>query len=162
MGAGKTTLGRKLAETLNIPFFDSDDEIEKETQTTIQRLFEKHGESFFREKEKEFIQALFKKEDFVLASGGGLPCYNNQMSDLNNLGTTVYLSHSEEVLIQRLLNDNQHRPLVKDLTVNELRHFINDKMQEREATYLRSKFVIQEPDQQVDALINQLGLLRKN
>ncbi len=162
MGAGKTTLGRKLAETLNIPFFDSDQEIEKESYMKIQDLFEQHGELFFREKEKEFIQSLFQKTNFVLATGGGLPCFNNQMNELNSLGTTVYLNNSVEIIIQRLLNDNQHRPLIKDLTEKELREFISVKMKDREPTYLRSKLVLQESDQQVDALISQLGFHRKS
>jgi shikimate kinase len=162
MGAGKTTLGRKLAETLNIPFFDSDQEIEKESQMKIKDLFEQHGELFFREKEKEFIQSLFMKTNFVLATGGGLPCYNNQMNELNVLGTTVYLNNSVEIIIQRLLNDNQHRPLIKDLTEKELSEYISAKMKDREPTYLRSKLVLQESDQQVDALISQLGFHRKS
>ena len=162
MGAGKTTLGRKLAETLNIPFFDSDQEIEKESKTSIQGLFEEHGELYFREKEKEFIQSLFQKTNFVLATGGGLPCFNNQITELNNLGITVYLNNSVEILIQRLLNDIQHRPLIKDLTEKELKGFILQKMSEREPIYLQSKFVFKESDQSTDALIHQLGLHRKS
>ncbi len=81
MGSGKSSVGKKLAEVLGISFMDLDDEIEKREHISIQKIFSKKGEIYFRKIEKEVLQTiLIKRDSFVLATGGGTPCYADSMN----------------------------------------------------------------------------------
>jgi len=111
MGSGKTTLGKKLSEKLAIPFIDSDQAIEKKMNKTIVQLFEELGEHKFRILETEFIHGLSNTSSFVLATGGGLPCFFDNILLLNDLGLTIYLKTSSEILANRILKENNCRPL---------------------------------------------------
>jgi shikimate kinase len=162
MGAGKSKLGKKLAVKLNIPFFDSDSLIEEIEKLSIDQLFKSKGEAYFRMMEKKVIDDFQTKDDFVLSVGGGLPCQGNLMNDLNHLGTTIYLKHSSGILHQRLRNNKLNRPLLLDLSDEEMKAFIENKLAEREAFYMKSKLVLKTEDQSVNEIIRQYHLLQKN
>lgn len=152
MGAGKSKLGKLLAKRLTIPFIDSDLEIEKEHQKSIGELFGEYGESHFREIEAQFIRSLSNRESFVLATGGGMPCFHSNMSLLNNLGTTFYLERSPKELMHRLINAKQQRPLIVGLDEDDLLKFIEDKLTEREEYYKQSAVVLSREEQTIDAI----------
>lgn len=135
MGAGKSTLGKKLANRLGIPFVDADKEIEAHFKKSIGEIFADHGESYFREIEQEYIQTLGLREEFVLATGGGMPCYGRNMERLNTLGTTIYLERSAKELAHRLVNAKAQRPLIASLKNEDLLEAIEDKLAEREEYY---------------------------
>jgi len=156
MGAGKTTLGKELAEKLGIPFIDSDTEIERKEGKTVSQIFESKGESYFRNLEAEFITELKNENDFVLATGGGMPCFNHQMEDLNKLGTTVYLKTSLETMVHRLREDAESRPLIAKLNPSELLAFIKQNLEQRENIYLDAQLILEEKDQSVESLIHLL------
>jgi shikimate kinase len=160
MGAGKTQLGRSLAQSLNIRFINSDSEIEQQTGMTIGQIFEQYGEDYFRTLEKEFLQTFNADNSFVLATGGGTPCYNDQMTVLNALGTTVYLQCSNETLFSRLKNERDHRPLIAGLSDDELRDAIDFRMKQRESIYQLAQIVLPENEQTVESLSQHLH--RKN
>lgn len=162
MGAGKSKLGKKLARKLNIPFVDSDKLIEEKEKVSIDQLFKLKGESYFREMEKQVVKELDSKGEFVLSVGGGLPCYGDLMTDLDKLGTTIYLKHSSGILHQRLRNNKQNRPLLLDLSDDEMRLFIENKLIEREAFYLKSKLILKTEEQSIDEIIRQYLLLQKS
>ena len=105
MGAGKSTIGKKLSEELGLPFFDTDTIIEKNQKMTVYQLFETIGEDNFRELEKKVILEMQNHQSFVLATGGGLPCYNDNMQFLNELGLTIYIKNSTEELVKRLIKE---------------------------------------------------------
>ena len=160
MGSGKTHLGRSLAESLNIRFINSDSEIEQQTGMTIGQIFELYGEDYFRNLEKEFLRTFQSQDSFVLATGGGTPCYNDQINVLKALGTTVYLKCSNETLFSRLKNERDHRPLIAGLSDDELQDAINYRMSQREKIYELAHIILPENEQTVEALSQHLR--RKN
>lgn len=157
MGSGKTTLGKKLALELKVPFIDSDAEIEKIYQKTIPAIFAEEGENSFREKESAFLQSLHEKSAFVLSTGGGMPCFNNNMVTLNEIGTTIYLKNTSENLAERLLIAKNERPLIKGKSKEELIQFMKENIQKREPFYNQAAMVL-EPEQQ--GVLNVYQLLR--
>lgn len=161
MGAGKTTLGKVLAETLSIPFYDSDVLIEKRTNSSISSIFLHHGEAYFRNLEKETIEQLSKTSTYVLAVGGGLPCFNNLMEMLNGLGTTVYLKHDVTTLSKRLTNDMEQRPLIAEKSGDALISYIQEKVDEREMVYSKAQLILEEAEQTPENLIRRLNLLHQ-
>lgn len=162
MGAGKSKLGKKLARKLDVPFFDTDALIEQREKVTIGQLFKSKGEPYFREMEKQVIQEMASEDDFVLSVGGGLPCFGDLMNELNDLGTTIYLKHSSGILHQRLNNNKQNRPLILNLSDEELRAYIEHKLNEREVVYMKSKLILNTGEQSIDEIIRQYRLLQKS
>ena len=144
MGSGKTTLGRRLANKLGKPFFDLDDEIEKESHKNISEIFEEKGEEYFRLLEKETLNNLISNnKEFVLSVGGGTPCFYNNMDLINQHGASIYLKYNVGMLVSRLISAKAERPLIKDLNELELTEFVEIKLAEREIFYKKSKFVVE-------------------
>ena len=165
MGSGKSTLGKKIANRLNIPFIDSDTEIENHFNKSVGEIFTEHGESYFRTLEQEYIEALDLRDDFVLATGGGMPCYSNNMQLLNQTGTTFYLERSPKELAHRLVNAKKQRPLIAGLDTEELLPFIEEKLASREEHYKKSSMILSRDEQTPEAIANfihHLQPLQKN
>lgn len=142
MGAGKTTYGRKLAKKLNRDFLDSDVEIERSTGLKIVDIFQTKGELHFRDLERNFIhESNFKDE--VIACGGGLPCYSDLILTLRKIGKVVYLQASPAFLFSRLVRSKTPRPLLINLTKDELQKYLESKSREREIYYLMADEVVQ-------------------
>jgi shikimate kinase len=146
MGSGKTTIGKKLAKLLAIPFIDSDLEIERNTGMSIGKIFSVHGEAYFRNLERSFILSL-PESNFVLATGGGMPCVADNMSVLNELGTTLYLQRSAKELAQRLKQAKNQRPLLEGLSEADLLQYIDTKLAEREEYYRMAHFILEREEQ---------------
>jgi shikimate kinase len=159
MGCGKSTLGKKLAARLNIPFIDSDTEIQEHFNKSIGEIFAEHGESQFRELETEYIEALDLRDDFVLATGGGMPCFGNNMELLNEIGTTFYMERSAKELTHRLINAKKKRPLIEGMDEEELLSFVEDKLLIREEYYKKSIIVLSRDEQNPDSIQNYLNHL---
>jgi shikimate kinase len=157
MGAGKTFLGKQLAERLRIPFIDSDKEIESQTGSTINQIFEKEGEDSFRLKEQNFIKQLKKDQSFVLATGGGLPCYSRNMDILNDLGTTIYLKLDASTLANRLMDNNQERPLIEENQLDHLTLFIKEKLAVREQFYNNAEVILKPEYQTLDGILEMIN-----
>jgi len=147
MGCGKSTLGKKVANLLDIPFLDSDQQIEGAYQMSIGEMFGEYGEVRFREIETDYINSLNDEDEFVLSTGGGLPCYNDNMSKLNELGVTFYLERPAKELANRLRNAKQQRPLIEGLSDEDLLSFIESKLTEREEDYKKANFVLARDEQ---------------
>ena len=105
MGSGKTTVGKILANKINFKFIDSDDLIEKQEDKSINDIFLLKGENYFRELEKNLI-SKFKYKSFVLATGGGLPVFNDNFDKLINIGTIVYLKTSFKELVINMVDSD--------------------------------------------------------
>lgn len=160
MGCGKSTLGKKLAAQLNIPFIDSDTEIEEHFGKSIGEIFAEHGESQFRELETEYIEALDLRDDFVLSTGGGMPCFDNNMDLLNEIGTTFYMERSAKELTHRLINAKKKRPLIEGMSEEELLSFVEDKLLVREEYYKKASIVLGREEQTPNAIQNYLHHLQ--
>ena len=143
MGCGKTTLGKKLAKHLNYNFIDLDSYIEKKTNKTITEIFENKGEKKFRIVEKESLMEVCKKDNFVIATGGGTPCFFNNMQKILDSGKVIYLKKKIEDLLGRLETEKRQRPLIKNKSAKELESFIRNKLSERECFYKKSNYILQ-------------------
>ena len=138
MGSGKSTVGRLLAEQMNLPFIDLDNRIESHEQMSIADVFRKKGEPYFRKLESELLKEILNLEDeFILATGGGTPCFFNHMDLLNERSTTVYLRCSSPVIEARLTDSHEDRPLFSTQPGSVERH-----MKERTNTYDQARIIV--------------------
>ncbi len=162
MASGKTTLGISLAEKLNLSFIDTDQIIEKQTGKTVSQIFEINGESLFRELELECIASIKELENYVLSVGGGLPCYNNMMDELNNMGLTIFLDVDSDQIYKRLQSELFIRPLLKELAPNELKSYTEEFYAKRREIYNKAKLVVyfnsESVQESLEKLINLINL----
>lgn len=138
-GAGKSTIGRKLADKLNMTFIDLDLYIEEKYHTAIPLLFQKYGESAFRTLEYAALQEVLNSENAVIATGGGTACHENAMSLINAHTHSVYLNLTEDQLVDHLLHSKKKRPLTNHLSEPELREYVRKNLAAREPYYLQAQ-----------------------
>jgi shikimate kinase len=143
MGAGKTTIGRQLAQALGKQFADSDHEIEARTGANIPLIFELEGEAGFRERETAVLEELSDRDDLVLATGGGAVLRERNRALLRERGTVVYLRASVERLLARTHKD-KNRPL---LQTEDPRARLESLLRERDPLYLEVADIIIDTDQ---------------
>jgi shikimate kinase len=143
MGSGKTTFGKKLAKSLDYPFFDLDHQIVEQVNQSIPEFFAQHGETVFRERERQVLQESSYPSACVISCGGGTPCFFDNMDWMNNNGITVYLHMTAAGLARRLEAGKHHRPLLKDLDQEEMTAFIETKLQERSMYYERAMLQVE-------------------
>lgn len=144
MTSGKSTIGKLLSEELNIPFYDLDHLIEINLNLKINEIFEQKGELFFRKKEREIlIDFLNSTENYILALGGGTPCYydNFELYQLVNIHS-IYLKASIATLVNRLQSQKATRPLVSRFTNEELQEFVAKHLFERNYFYNQVKTIV--------------------
>lgn len=140
MASGKSTLAQALALSLNLPIIDLDVEIEKYTgQTIAENVFNK-GELFLRKTERAQLENCLKQEKFVMATGGGTPCYYDNMDLINANSLSIYLKMNLADLHQRLEGEQRTRPLISHLKGQELKEFIAKHLFERQVFYERAIF----------------------
>ncbi len=152
MGSGKTTLGSRLARSLNYDFVDMDQLIEKNAGMSIPDIFNEHGEAIFRKWEQKTLDELCKRELLVISTGGGAPCQSSMMEQMNQCGTTVYIYLSAETLLSRLQKSRTERPLLKDKSENELMEYIKWLLKEREHFYKKASLIVDGEKLTVDTL----------
>lgn len=158
MGAGKTTLGKPFAEQLQYRFLDLDDWIEYREGMSVQDIFASKGEQLFRQKEREALKATqFLSGKYLIACGGGTPCYHDNMRLINELGRSIYLQISAAELARRLMPFKSHRPLISHLKDEELEAFIEDMLNKREPFYLQADHIMQSDQASPEDLIALLG-----
>ena len=158
MGSGKSTIGRKLANHLHFDFVDLDRLIEIKAGMSIAEYFNAHGEEKFREFERDVLRQSVFPENTIIATGGGAPCYFNNMAWMNETGKTVYLSLEPKALANRLENAKVQRPLIKGLSGEELVNFIKLKLGSREPFYHEAQFIVSGTDLTAERLSGYLGL----
>lgn len=157
MGAGKTHWGRLLSEKLGIRFFDLDEQVTEHAGKSIPEIFATEGEEQFRLLEKEVLYIITEShESFVMACGGGSPCYFNNIEYMNQSGTTVWINTPLDTLFDRLVKEKDKRPLIKELSVEQLRGFISKKFADRKIYYEQANVTIDEEPVQLDRLIEKI------
>ncbi|NTW25654.1 MAG: shikimate kinase [Lentimicrobium sp.] len=156
MGCGKSTAGKKLAKSLGYHFFDLDEEIEKLTGKNIQQIFSAEGEDAFRILEHSVLVSLSNRKNIVVATGGGTPCYFDNIKLMKDAGITVYLRMNAESLAKRLLLAKTKRPLIEGITAKELPAFIKEHLSRREDFYNQAKLVVKGESLDLENLIKTL------
>ncbi len=145
MACGKTHRGRVMAEELGIRFIDLDAYIVNREFRTIPQIFADEGEPGFRKLETRYLQEVCELyEDFVLSTGGGTPCFNDNMAYMNRQGQTLFLNTKLEVIVERLIRGKRKRPMVSGLNDEEIRAFVCRHWKERLPFYQQAKEVIVE------------------
>lgn len=140
MGSGKSTFGKKLAKALGYEFYDLDMLIEDKAQCSITDIFKYLGEDAFRKMESDILHSFSEKENFVLATGGGAPCYFDNMDFILQQGTSIYLDLDTKSIFDRLKNAKKIRPTIANMNEDELMSFIDQTLQKREPVYSKANY----------------------
>lgn len=161
MGSGKTTVGKKLSKAGGLPFIDLDQLIVEQSGMDISDYFSLHGESSFREIETKALKSISLDQAMIVSTGGGTPCFNDNIQWMNERGITVYLQLPPRALLKRLSGKEvQSRPLLHGKSEDEILDFITKKLEEREAFYKCAKLIIDaqktNPAQILDSIITKL------
>jgi len=157
MGSGKTHWGRLLSEKLGMRFFDLDEQVTEHAGRPIAEIFATDGEEHFRLLEKEVLYILTESHDnFVMACGGGSPCYFNNIEYMKQSGTTVWINTPLDTLFERLVNEKDKRPLIKDLSGEQLKGFIGKKFADRKIYYEQADVTVDEEPVQLEQLIEKI------
>ena len=156
-GSGKSTLGKKLAKRLSLPLLDLDEVIERETNQPIREIFRQHGEESFRKLEQHALhQVIEEHTSFVLATGGGAPCFHNNMELMNQAGTTVFLDVPVTIIVQRMQGSQiTDRPLLQGLDQDRLVQEYTAKFEKRLPVYRQAHVIINQ-DVSLDAIVTLL------
>jgi len=154
MGSGKTTTGKKLAALLGWKFEDLDKKIEEHTGLKIPEIFSNHGENYFRKVESEILRKIKDRTNTVISTGGGTPCFGDNMDYMKETGLTLYLRLTPGQLNSRLADAKYERPLIKDLDNEGLLRFIEEKLAERENWYNRAEITVEGFDPDINKLFN--------
>lgn len=142
MGCGKSTIGRKVAALMGINFIDLDKYIEERNFKSVPDIFAQDGEESFRLKERQALQEVAEFEEIVVGTGGGAPCFFDNMQLMNQAGITIYLAPDNETLAFRLLKSKTERPLIAGKSKEELLSFIQNALDKRAPFYEQSKIII--------------------
>lgn len=159
MGCGKTTIGRRLAEKLKYQFVDLDAFIEKKYHKSIADIFTEFGQEHFREIEQSSLLEVSTFENTVVATGGGAPCYHNNMQLMTQTGFTVYIKLNAIQLAYRLAHSRAgKRPLIADKNGQELLDFVEEALLQREPYYNKATQTVSGSDEFIiDEIIEQIN-----
>ena len=152
MGSGKTTVARKLALRLNFTFIDLDHYIEEKTGSSVSEIFEVAGEEKFRYLEGRYLDEVCEMERVVVATGGGTPCFGENMNKMKSTGMVVYLQMSIGALMNRLRNSKRERPLLKTISEGKMYEYIQGQITERDLYYKQANIIVNGESASADTL----------
>ena len=155
MGSGKSYWTKKMAKWIKSAGYDLDDLIEMNEEKTISEIFSEDGEEHFRKTEAKILRWFKEKKKYVLATGGGTPCFQDNMAWMKKEGIVIWLDESVDILVKRLVEEKAHRPLIADLSEQDLTKFIKDKLIERHAFYSQANYRLSS-DQITDTALKQI------
>ena len=161
MGCGKSIVAQTLADNIGVSCLELDDFIEKKSEMTIEKIFSSKGELYFRKLENQlFLDLLKEKNDLIISTGGGTPCYfnNHELLNAENV-VSVYLKASVDTLCSRLINEKQKRPLIAHLDDTELKDFIAKHLFDRSFYYNQATFKINVDGKSVDEITAEIAKL---
>ena len=156
MGCGKSYIGRNLAPLLGFEYIDADKYIEEKENFTVKEIFEQKGEGYFRKQEQLFLEQLNPQQNLVVSTGGGTPCFFDNMEVMNKKGLTIYLNRNKEKTIWRLLKGQYKRPLIAHMNKEELEKFYDEKLESRKLFYEKANI------HAGDADVNDIMKMLKN
>jgi shikimate kinase len=155
MGCGKSTIANKLSKIIEIPFVDLDKKIEEKVNLSINAIFEKHGEIYFRKLEHEvFVELLNSPEPMIIGLGGGTPCYANNHELLKGENVvSIYLKASIDTLFNRLSANKSKRPLIANKNDEEMKEFIAMHLFERSFYYNQAQYKVNVDGKTIDEVV---------
>ena len=159
MGSGKSTIGKALANELNLSFIDLDHTMEKQMGMTISDFFEASGELKFRRLENEVLGNVLAENDrMILSTGGGTPCYGNNLQLMKSApnAKVFYLKASIKTLTERLLLEKDTRPLIQSIGDENLPEFIGKHLFERSNFYLQADHVLDIDQKSVETIVKEI------
>ena len=159
MASGKSSVGRALAKRLDLSFLDLDEAISMAVEMDIPEIFSRKGEIFFRKKEAEVLrEVLMNTSNMVLSVGGGTPCYGRNMELIDQLSDrSFYLKLSIGNLVQRIIKEREHRPLVKNIPEADLPEFIGKHLFERSPFYALATRTIVADQKTLDEVVQEIA-----
>jgi shikimate kinase len=140
MGSGKSYWAKKIAKWNKCVGYDLDDIIEMNEEKTIPEIFSEDGEDAFRKTEAKIIRWFKEKKKFVIATGGGTPCFHDNMNWMKKEGVVIWLDESIEVLVSRLIANKTKRPLIANLSDDQISKFVQEKLVERNPIYQQAHY----------------------
>ena len=141
-GSGKSTIGKTLAQKLNYGYFDMDDVICVQEKKTIEELFADKGENYFRELEHSVLYDTFELKNTIVSTGGGVPCYFDNMVEMKKHGLTIFINPTADELTNRLFGQGgENRPMLKGKSHKQVLDFIEAKHKERAPYYEQAKLI---------------------
>ncbi|MEZ5082052.1 MAG: shikimate kinase [Bacteroidales bacterium] len=158
MGSGKTTLGKKLANEFKYKHVDLDKNIENKYHITIPDIFHRFDEKTFRKLEHESLKETLTSDNIVISTGGGTPCFYDNMEIINKHGVSVYIKMTPDSLLKRLLKAKKKRPLIQKKSPEEIKEFIEQQLDLREPFYNQAHYTIQGEAPDVLDIVNLLRL----
>lgn len=147
--SGKSFLGKKLANQLDWAFIDLDSEIEKQEHKTIPMIFEEQGETYFRKAEQKALQGVLRKENLVIATGGGTPCFFDNLEQLKKRSQCVFLNVKLKTLLERTLINPKQRPLFGQSSEEEIEKKILLLYKKRISFYQKADLIVNLTDQKL-------------
>ena len=160
MASGKSTISKVLADILNIESIDLDNYISEKEVDTIKNIFKNKGEIYFRLQENKYLNELLNSQkNFVLALGGGTPCYSNNMDIINNKSTSVYLNANLNTLLKRLQKEKINRPLISHLNDDKLKEYIAKHLFERAPFYDKADYTVNIDGKSINDLVKEIQKL---
>lgn len=158
MGSGKSTVGKELASQLGWQFIDLDELIIKRSGLSIPEIFRRYGETTYRELESSAIFSTMEMKQVVIATGGGAPCFNDNIDVLSANGTTIFLKGAIDTIVKRIQADSSVRPIVASKSEAALRSFIKEHLEGRMNFYEQANITV-DIDQSVSSVVDEI--LRK-
>jgi len=156
MGCGKSTMGRAVASELKLTFIDLDSFLEEKYFRTIPQIFAEEGEEGFRRKERIVLEEVSAFDDVIVATGGGAPCFFDNMDLMNNSGFCIFLDVNKESLVNRLIHAKTERPLIHGKSPEELGKFIDGMMEKRRPFYEMARYILQGNEIRTDQVVRLL------
>jgi shikimate kinase len=152
-GSGKSSLGKSLSRKIELPFIDLDHAIENKLGTSITGIFEQKGEQYFRQVEHEMLMEFCggDYDNFIMASGGGTPCFFDNMTKMKHAGNTIFLKVAVDTLVDRLQSKASSRPLLKD--ISNLKPHLQDLWEKRESWYNQADVILESDNLTTDGLL---------
>ena len=154
MGVGKSLISKELSKKLNIELIDIDTEIVKKEGISINEIFKKKGELYFRNLETEILKNIRKEK--IISCGGGLPIHNNNMQYIISNGISIYLKANSDILYSRLKKEKRNRPLINLKKENELKIFIKNEIKKREVFYKKATYIINTDNKAIKDILREI------
>ncbi|MBQ6726114.1 MAG: shikimate kinase [Bacteroidales bacterium] len=139
MYSGKTTVGKRLARQLGYCFMDTDKVFEERYKISISDFFSRYDETAFRTLEHEILLSTAEHDNCVISTGGGTPCFHNNMDFILENGLSIYLEATESTILSRKAKSKKARPILESMSDDELRFFVKEQLDERRQVYKRAR-----------------------